>query len=80
LLGSWFSSIEEVSLPASKTVASSVHYTTSCNTQSSAPVDGRNYLPKHVELIGIKNIPLLLHLVVCLYYCISDTRSYKHQI
>ena len=45
-----------------------VHYTTSCNTQSSAPEDGRNYCPKHVELIGIINKPLLLHLVGCLYY------------
>ena len=26
---------------------------------------------KHVELIGINNIPLLLHLVGCLYYCSS---------
>ena len=42
--------------------------------------DGRNYRPKHVELIGIINKPLLLHLVGCLYYCISDARSYKHQI
>ena len=34
-------------------------------------MDGRNYRPKHVELIGIINKPLLLHLVGCLYYCIS---------
>jgi hypothetical protein len=40
-----------------------VHYTTSCNTQSSAPADGRDHRPKHVELIGIINKPLLLHLV-----------------
>ena len=40
-----------------------VHYTTSCNTQSSAPEDGRNHRPKHVELIGIINKPLFLHLV-----------------
>jgi len=40
-----------------------VHYTTSCNTQYSAPEDGRNYSPKHVELIGVINKPLLLHLV-----------------
>ena len=40
-----------------------VHYTTSCNTQSSAPEDGRNYRSKHVELTGIINKPLLLHLV-----------------
>ena len=64
------------SLPAT----SSVHYTTSCNTQSSAPANGRNYRPKHVELIGIINKPLLLHLVGCLYYCISDAQSYKHQM
>jgi len=45
-----------------------VHYTTSCNTQSSAPEDGRNYRPKHVELIGVINKSLLLHLVGCMYY------------
>jgi len=33
------------------------------NTQSSAPEDGRNHRPKRVELIGIINKPLLLHLV-----------------
>ena len=42
--------------------------------------DGRNYRPKHVELIGIINGPLLLHLVGCLYYCISDVRLCRHQI
>ena len=44
-----------------------VHYTTSCNTQSSAPEDGQNNCPKHVELTGIISKPLL-HLVGCLYY------------
>jgi len=39
-----------------------MHYTT-CNTQSSAPEDGRNHRPKHAELNGIINKPLLLHLV-----------------
>ena len=29
----------------------------------SAPEDGRDHRPKHVELIGIVNKPLLLHLV-----------------
>jgi len=51
-----------------------VHCTTICNTQSSGPEDGRNYRPKHVELIGIINKPLLFHPVGCLYYlyvCIS---------
>jgi len=45
-----------------------VHYTTSCNTQSSAPEDGQNNCPQHFELIGIINKSLLLHLVGCLYY------------
>jgi len=40
-----------------------VHYTTSCNTQSSTPEDGRDQRPKYVELIGIINKPSLLHLV-----------------
>ena len=44
-----------------------VHYTTSCNTQSSAPEDGKNNCPKHVELTGIINKSLLLHLVGYLY-------------
>ena len=50
-----------------------VIYTTSCNTQSSVTEDGRNYRPKHVELIGIINKSLLLHLVGCLYYCVINT-------
>jgi len=45
-----------------------VHYTTSCNTQSSAPEDGQNNCLKRAELTGIINKPLLLHLVGCLYY------------
>ena len=45
-----------------------VHYTTNCNTQSSSPEDGQNNCPKHVELTGIINKPLLLHLVYCLHY------------
>jgi hypothetical protein len=32
-------------------------------TQSIAPEDGGNHRPKHVELIGINNKPLLLQLV-----------------
>ena len=37
-------------------------------TQSSAPEDGQNNFPKHVELTDIINKPLLLHLVGFLYY------------
>ena len=48
-----------------------VHYTTSCNTQSSAPEDAQNNCPQHVELTGIINKSLLLHLVGCLYYLYS---------
>ena len=55
-------------LPGYRPATFWVHYTTSCNTQSSVPVDGRNYRPKRVELIGIINKPLLLYLVGCLYY------------
>jgi hypothetical protein len=33
-----------------------------------SPEDGRNYRPKHVELIEIINKSLLLHLVGYLYY------------
>ena len=47
---------------------SRVHCITSCNTQSSVPKDGQNNCPKHVELAGITNKPLLLQLVDCLYY------------
>ena len=49
-------------------------------TQSSAPEDGRKYLPKHVELNEITNKLLPLHLVGCLYYYIRDARSHKHKI
>ena len=72
-------------LPAGSWPAtSSVHYTTNCNTQSSASVDGQNNCPKHVELTGIINKPLLLHLVGYLYYLyqwctvnqISDNEMY----
>ena len=45
-----------------------MHYTTSCNTQSSAPEVGQNNCPRHVGLTGIINKSLLLHLVSCLYY------------
>ena len=49
--------------PAGNIVGTCITY-----TQSSAPEDGQNNFPKHVELTGIINKPLLLHLVGCLYY------------
>ena len=56
------------------------HYTTSCNTQSSAPEDGRDHRPKHVELIGIINKPLLLHIFGVYIIYINDARSNKRQM
>ena len=67
----------EAELPRYRQATSLVHYTTMCNTQSSAPEDGRDQRPKHVELIGIINKPLLLHL---LGVYINDARSNKYQI
>ena len=55
-------------LPDYRPVTSWVLYTTSCNTQSSAPEDGRNYRPKHVDMIGNINKTFLLHLVGCLFF------------
>ena len=56
-------------LPARGRPATSwMYYTTSCNTQTIVPEDGQNNWPKHVELTGIINKPLLLHLVGCIYY------------
>ena len=55
-------------LPDYRPATSWVHYTTSCNTQSSAPEGGQNDCLKHVELIGIINKQLLLHLVGYLCY------------
>ena len=57
-----------------------MYYTTSCNAQSSAPEDGRDQRPKHVELIGIINKPLLLQLVGVYVIYINDARSNKYQI
>ena len=37
-------------------------------THTIAPEDGQNNCPKHVELTGIINKPLLLHVVGCLNY------------
>ena len=42
-------------------------YTTSCKHSLGLLRKGRNHRPKHVEMIGIINKPLLLHLVGCLY-------------
>ena len=48
-------------------------------TQSSAPEDGRDHLPKHVELIVIIKKPLLLHLVGVYILYGNDARSNKYQ-
>ena len=55
-----------------------VHNTTSCNTQSGAPEDVRDQLPKHVLLIGIINKPLLLLLVGVYIIYVNEARSNKY--
>ena len=67
-------------MPACRPATSWAHYTTSSNTQSSAPEDGRDQRPKHVELVGIINKPLLLHLVGVYIICINEARSNKYQV
>jgi hypothetical protein len=57
-----------------------VHCTTSCNTQSSSPEDGREHRPKHDELIIIINKPLLLHLFGVYIIYVNDTRLNEYQI
>ena len=52
-------------LPAGNIVGALYH---KLKTQSSTPEDGRDQLPKYVQLIEIINKLLLLHLVGCLYY------------
>ena len=70
----------EAELPCYRPSTSSVHYTTSCNPQSSAPENGRDQRPKHIELNGIINKPLLLYLVGVYIIYINDARSDKYQI
>jgi hypothetical protein len=69
----------EAELPSYRPSTSSVHYTTSCNTQSSAPEDARDQRPKHIELIGIINKRLLLNLAGVYIIYINDARSSKYQ-
>jgi len=61
-------------------VASSVLYTTSCKHKSSAPEDGSNYRPKHVELIEVINKLSFLHLVGCSYYYFLHKRLTRKEI
>ena len=68
---------EEPPLSDYRPATSWLHYTTSCNTQSSVPEDGRNKRPKPVALIGIIDKPSLLHLFVCLYYPFSTPQRRK---
>jgi hypothetical protein len=54
--------------------ASSVHYTTAAHSLVLLRM-GEIIAQKRVELIGIINKRLFLHLVGCLYNCISDAQS-----
>ena len=64
----WYNALTMLTAGGRPATSWEVHYTTSCNTQSSAPEDGQSNCPKNVELTGIINKPLLLHLVGCIYY------------
>jgi hypothetical protein len=63
----WYNASTTLPAGSYRPATSWMHYTRSCKTQSIAPEDGQNNCPKHVQLIGIINKPLLLHLV-SLYY------------
>jgi len=45
--------------------------------QSSAPEDGRNHRPKHVELIENIYKPLMLHLVV-VHFIVSEMHGHTN--
>jgi hypothetical protein len=62
-------------LPGYRPATSWVPYTTCCITRFSAPEDGRDHRPKHVELIGIINKPLLMHLVRVYIIYINEPQS-----
>ena len=51
-----------------------------CNTQSSAPEDGWDQRPKHVEMIGIINKQLLLQLVGVYIIYVNGARLNKFQV
>jgi hypothetical protein len=53
-------------LPDYRPVKLWVHYSTSCKHSVVLMNMGKIIAPKHLELIGIINKPLLLHLVACL--------------
>ena len=57
-----------------------MYYSLWYNAQSSAPEDGKDRRPKHVELIGIINKLLLLHLVGVYIIYINYSPSNKYQI
>jgi hypothetical protein len=57
-----------------------VHRTTTYREWRYRMLYGRNHRPKHVELIGIINKPLLLRLVCVYIIYINDARSNKYQM
>jgi hypothetical protein len=75
----WYSGSRGTLLPGYRLATSWVHYTTSCNTQSSAPDDERDQRPEHVELIAIINKPLLVYLVGVYIIYINDAQLNKYQ-
>ena len=47
-------------LPSYRLATSWVYFTTSCKHSLLHPEDGRNHRPKHAELIGINNKPVIV--------------------
>ena len=72
--------VEELRFQATGQQHRWVHYTASCNTQSSDAEDGHYNCSKHVELIGIINKPLLLRLVGCLYCLEGSSFESAHSL
>ena len=59
--------------PGYRPATSWMHYTTRCNTLSSAPEDGRNNRPKHVEVIGIIN---KIGNIIIISLCVAVHKSF----
>jgi len=66
--------------PGHQEAASSVHYTTSCKNSLVLLRMGGIIVRNMLSWLKLSIKLLLLHLVTCLYYCINDARSHKHQI
>ena len=65
--------------PGHQQAASPVRYSTSCKDSLVLLRMGEIIVRNMLSWLKLLIKLLLLHLVGCLYYCISDARSHKHQ-